>query len=180
MAEKEKRRRLFLSLWPDAITRKKLADVQKQFHRNKRLKSARLVPSANLHITTHFIGAVSEDVHQQLYVALDDVKAQACTLLIDRWGYFPRAKVLWLGAQTSPQALSDLVEQSRVCVQACVEGYEQKRFVPHVTVFRNARHPLEVDEFHPIEWQIDRYALVESVTYEEGPEYRVLKEWLLE
>ncbi len=179
MAEKQKRRRLFLALWPDDMTRRKLADVQKVLGSNERLKTARAVAAANLHITTHFLGAVTEDVHEQLQASLSDVAAQACTLVIDRWGYFPKAKVLWLGAQTSPEALNDLVERTQTCIQSCIEGYQQKRFVPHLTVFRQARHPLEVEPFHPIEWNIDRFALVESVTHPDGPEYTVLKEWLL-
>jgi len=179
VAEKQKRRRLFLALWPDDITRTKLADVQKQLSRNKRLKSARPVDVSNIHITMHFLGAVSEDVHTRLDELMSTVNASTFTLVIDRWGYFPRAKVLWLGAAATPDALADLVEQTQMCIQQCIEAYEQKRFVPHATVFRKARHPLEVDDFHPIEWNIDRFALVESVTHPEGPEYRVLKEWKL-
>lgn len=178
MAEKKKRRRLFLALWPDEITRRKLADVQHRLGKIERLKSAKPVAVANLHITTHFLGAVSADVHTQLEQLLSEVSAQSCTLVIDRWGYFPRAKVVWLGGQ-SPDALNDLVEQTQTCIQACIEGYEQKRFVPHITLFRKARHPLELDDFHPIEWNIDRFALVESVTHPQGPEYKVLKEWML-
>lgn len=178
VAEKQKRKRLFLALWPDDITRKKLADVQKQLGKIDRLKTAKSVAVANLHITTHFLGAVTEEVHAQLEQRLYRVNAKNCSLVIDRWGYFPRARVLWLGADLSA-ALSDLVEQTRSCIQQCIEDYEQKRFVPHVTVFRKARHPMEVDDFHPIEWNIDRFALVESVTHPEGPEYRVLKEWML-
>ena len=180
MAEQQRRRRLFRALWPDDITRKKLADVQTALGRNERLHEARAVPAANLHITTHFLGAVSEQVYLQLAELLDEVRARSCTLVIDRWGYFPKAKVLWLGAQTAPEPLADLVEQTRVCVQACLEGYQSNRFVPHITVFRKARHPLEVDDFHPIEWTIDRFALVESVTHPEGPEYTVLREWMLD
>ena len=179
MAESGKRRRLFLALWPDDDTRRQLANVQAMFNRNPRLKKAKPVSVENLHITTHFLGAVTEDTHRRLESRLNDVRASACTLVIDRWGYFPKAKVLWLGAQTSPVALTELVEQTQTCVQACLQGYSQKRFVPHVTVFRKARHPLEADEFEPIEWLIDRHALVESITHPEGPEYRVLKEWVL-
>lgn len=178
VVEKQKRRRLFLALWPDDITRKKLADVQKQLGRNERLKTAKPVAVANLHITTHFLGAVTEEVHLQLEALLCTVEARSCTLVIDRWGYFPRAKVLWLGGESS-EALNDLVEQTQTCIQQCVDGYEQKRFVPHITVFRKARHPMEVDDFRPIEWNIDRFALVESVTHPEGPEYTVLEEWIL-
>ena len=178
VAEKQKRRRLFLALWPDDMTRRRLADIQKTFSKNERLKAAKPVEVKNLHITIHFIGAVTEDIHSQLEKLLSGVKAQASTLIIDRWGYFPRAKVLWLGGPSS-EALDQLVEQTQSCIQRCIEDYQQKRFVPHITVFRKARHPLELESFQPIEWSIDRYALVESVTHTEGPEYRVLKEWML-
>jgi 2'-5' RNA ligase len=179
VAEKQRHRRLFLALWPDDITRNKLADIQKKFADNERLKTAKPVAVENLHITAHFLGAVTEEVHTRLEALLFDVKAQPCTLSIDSWGYFPRAKVLWLGAKTAPDALNDLVEQTQTCIRQCLDGYEQKRFVPHITLYRKARHPLKVDDFHPIEWNIDRFALVESVTHQEGPEYTVLKEWML-
>jgi 2'-5' RNA ligase len=180
VTDRSQRRRLFLALWPDDHTRGQFAGVQKNLARNARLKQARAVPAANLHITTHFLGAVTEEVHTQLEALLSEVRAQSCTLVIDRWGYFPRPKVFWLGASATPEALIDLVEQTQTCVQACLEDYQPRRFVPHLTLFRKARHPLEVEDFQPIEWCIDRYALVESVTHPEGPEYTVLKEWLLE
>ncbi len=179
MPEKLGRRRLFLALWPDEITRRKLADIQRKLADNERLKTARPVSVENLHITAHFLGAVTEEVHTRLDSLLYGVKAQPCTLVIDRWGYFPRTKVLWLGAKAVPGALNDMVRQTQTCIQQCVDGYEQKRFVPHITLFRKARHPMEVDDFQPIEWNIDRFALVESVTHQQGPEYRVLKEWML-
>ena len=78
------------------------------------------------------------------------------------------------------EALNDRVDQTQTFVQTCIKGYRKKPFVPHITVFRKARHPLEVDDFQPIEWTIDRYVLVESVTYHEGAEYTVLKEWSLD
>ncbi|MBT8128648.1 MAG: RNA 2',3'-cyclic phosphodiesterase [Gammaproteobacteria bacterium] len=179
MAEKQKQRRLFLALWPDDISRKKLAAVQKRMAGNERLKTAKAVVAANLHITIHFLGLVADDVQAQLQSLLSEVEAESSMLIIDRWGYFPRAKVVWLGAQTAPAAVNELVAQTQACIQSCIEGYDQKRFVPHITVFRKARHPLEVDDFDPIEWHIDRFALVESVTHPQGPEYTVLKEWML-
>jgi 2'-5' RNA ligase len=179
VAEKEKARRLFLALWPDGITRKKLVDVQKRMCRIERLKTAKAVQEANLHITIHFLGLVADDVHAQLEDELNGVKAESSTLVIDRWGYFPRAKVVWLGAQAAPAAMNELVARTQACIQSCIEGYDQKRFVPHITVFRKARHPMEVDDFDPVEWHIDRFALVESVTHPEGPEYTVLREWML-
>jgi 2'-5' RNA ligase len=178
VVEQQKSKRLFLALWPDDTVRQQLADVQRTLGHEERLKSAKTVPFANLHITTHFLGAVSDDVHRQLRTLLPEVSAHACTLTIDRWGYFPRAKVIWLGAD-APEALIDLVVQTGSCIKACIEGYDHKRFVPHVTIFRKARRPAEVDAFDPIEWHIDRFALVESVTHPQGAEYTVLQEWML-
>ena len=178
MTEEAVQRRLFLALWPDEITRRQLAEVQHRFGQTARLKSAKRVPQANIHITAHFLGDVSADVATQLQTLLTDVRASACTLVIDRWGYFPRARVVWLGG-AAPDALIDLVAQTQACIQACIAGYQQKRFVPHVTIFRKARHPLEVDAFEPIVWPIDRFVLVESVTRPQGAEYSLLNEWRL-
>ncbi|MGD2160590.1 MAG: RNA 2',3'-cyclic phosphodiesterase [Gammaproteobacteria bacterium] len=179
MADSEQRKRLFLALWPDDITRTQLAAVQKQFSKNERLQKAKPVPVENLHITMHFLGAVTEEVHFTLQTLLDSVKVRACNLVIDRWGYFPRPKVLWLGAKSSPEPLTELVLRTESCIKQCIEGYEQNRFVPHITVFRKARHPVEADEFQPIDWRIDRFALVASDTRPEGAVYTVLKEWML-
>jgi 2'-5' RNA ligase len=179
VAEKQKQRRLFLALWPDESTRGQLAAVQKRMAGNERLKTSKAVDAANLHITIHFLGLVDGDVQAQLEDLLNGVDAESSHLVIDRWGYFPRAKVVWLGAQKSPIEVNQLVARTQACIQSCIEGYDQKRFVPHITVFRKARHPLEVDDFDPIEWSIDRFALIESVTHREGPEYTVLKEWML-
>jgi 2'-5' RNA ligase len=127
----------------------------------------------------HFLGAVTQEVHDTLQTLLDSVSARACHLVIDRWGYFPRPRVLWLGAESSPGHLTELVAQTESCIQQCIGGYQQNRFVPHITVFRKARHPVEVDEFQPIDWNIDRFALVESDTRPEGAVYTVLQEWML-
>ena len=179
MADQSRHKRLFLALWPDDRTRQHFADVQSAFAKTARLKSARRVPPANLHITMHFLGDVSLEVCTELQAMLADVKAPACTLLIDRWGYFPKPRVVWLGGD-SPKPLIDLVAQTQSRIQSCIHGYQQKRFVPHITIFRKARHPLEIADFNPIEWSIDRFALVESVTHPHGAQYTVLNQWPLQ
>lgn len=178
MADPSKHKRLFLALWPDDDTRQRVADVQCAFGTTARLKSARRVPAANLHITMHFLGDVSVEVCAELQTLLADVEVPACTLIIDRWGYFPKPRVVWLGAE-SPPPLIELVAQTQSRILACLEGYQQKRFVAHITIFRKARHPLEIAEFDPIEWRIDRFALVESVTHPHGAQYTVLDQWPL-
>ena len=178
MTEKIRHKRLFLALWPDEITRNKLVKIQKHFAGKRQAKARPIVPE-NIHITLHFLGSVDEAIVEPLCVLLDEVKANAFNLDIDRWGYFPRPQVLWLGAEQIPCALSDLVESTAACVKSVLPEYRYKKFIPHATVYRRARHPGDIEPFEPVAWHIDRYVLVESITRAEGVEYRISREWPL-
>ena len=179
MNNKVKRKRLFLALWPDEITRKHLTQLQQQLARHRRLTKASAVAPEKFHITLHFLGAVDEEIQAQLVQALDNITGSAFSLEINRWGYLPRPRVLFLGTQDIPDALTDLVNNTASCVTACIENYRQKPFLPHLTLFRKAHHPKQLDEFDTIKWQVDRFVLVESITNQEGAEYKVLQEWRL-
>ena len=178
MTEKVAHRRLFLALWPDEFTRTKLVKIQKHFA-GKRLAKARPIVPENIHITVHFLGTVEESIVEPLCTCLDNVKASAFHLDIDRWGYFPRPKVLWLGAEEIPDALSNLVESTAVCVKSVLPDYRYKKYIPHATVYRRARYPGNTEPFEPIAWHIDRFVLVESISRPEGVEYRISHEWSL-
>ena len=67
----------------------------------------------------------------------------------------------------------------RDALQPC--GYEPERrpYRAHVTTARKVSRPTPVTEIDPIHWSVSDFALVESVTHQEGPEYRVLKRWNL-
>jgi 2'-5' RNA ligase len=170
-------KRLFLALWPDPGTRGQLAAIQTQLARNPSLRHAKPVSTQNIHLTLHFLGDVAEADIAQLESCLAQVHAEPFSMVIDRWGYFPKAGVCWIGADKTPAAMTSLLEQTTVCVVDVVENYRQPRFTPHVTLFRKARHPLEIKQIAVCEWSIDRFALVSSRTYPEGVEYTVLREW---
>ena len=178
MTEKIRHRRLFLALWPDATTRTQLVRIQKHFS-GKRQTKARAIVAENIHITLHFLGSVEEAIIEPLCALLDTLEAKAFDLDIDRWGYFPRPQVLWLGAEQIPDALGHLVESTGACVKNVLPEYRYKKFIPHATVYRRARHPGNIDPFEPLAWHIDRYVLVESITRPEGVEYRVIRDWPL-
>ena len=173
-------KRLFLALWPDPGTRRQLAAIQIQLARNPRLRHAKPVSTQNIHLTLHFLGDVAEADIARLESCLAQVRAAPFSLVIDRWGYFPKAGVCWIGASKTPDALTVLLEQTAVCVADVIENYRQPRFTPHLTLFRKARHPLEIKQFDVCEWSIDRFALVSSRTHPEGAEYTVLRDWQLQ
>ncbi len=170
---------MFLALWPDEFTRKRLSLTQQKLSRNSRLTSARAVAPENFHITLHFLGAVDEDVYTKLVECLASVNGDAFSLVINRWDYLPKPRILFLGAQDIPDALTDLVKNTKACINEYIEGYQQKQFLAHLTLFRKSRHPKRLDEFDSINWKVDRFVLMESITWQEGVEYRVLQEWRL-
>jgi 2'-5' RNA ligase len=172
-------KRLFLALWPDQTTRSHLAAMQKSLAQNPRLRLAKAVSTNNIHLTLHFLGDVVESRIAQLESCLADVRAEAFSLNIDRWGYFPKAGIYWIGATKTPEALASLLEKTAACAATAVENYTQTRFMPHITLFRKARHPLKIDTFDAYAWRVDKFALVESLTRQEGVEYTVLREWRL-
>jgi RNA 2',3'-cyclic 3'-phosphodiesterase len=172
-------KRLFLALWPDQATRNRFVAIQKSLAHNPRLRYAKPVSAENIHLTLHFLGDVAEARIAQLEACLANVTAEAFSLNIDHRGYFPKAGVCWIGATNTPDELVLLLEQSAGCVANAVENYRQSRFTPHITLFRKARHPLEIAAFEQCEWNIDRFVLVSSLTRQEGVEYTVMREWPL-
>ena len=77
-----KKRRLFFALWPDKSIRKEMALL------NRKLPSAerggRLMSDANLHLTLHYIGPVSEEDMTSLNLAAQKVKSAPFKLKLDR------------------------------------------------------------------------------------------------
>ena len=176
-------KRIFLALWPDETTRQQLAEAQKKIKSDPQLRaamqSARLVVPENLHMTLHFIGSVSLEVVQSLQTCLDSVHSRSFSLSVKTAGCFPKPRVLWLGLKTIPPELSELEQLTTGCVEQCVEGYKRIAYRPHITLFRKAKTLQDIADVAEIRWKVGSFALVESKTYAEGVQYRVLRQWSL-
>ena len=170
------KRRLFFALWPSEDVRNQIVACAKQLP----VQKARAVANANLHITLAFIGAVDEDKVDHYTSAAASVKANAFHLKLNRAGCFSRAKVLWLGCEQVEPALQDLVSSLNHVLLDCGYVAEDRSYTPHVTLARkfNGKHVPEID--CEIDWSVDSFALVESVSVAGGVEYKVLKSWRLE
>ena len=153
--------------------------LQRALGKHAALRSAVPVAAQNIHMTLHFIGAVTEDSIQCLCDRLDHVECSAFTLRIDRVGRFAKSKVLWLGVESQPEELLSLVEQTEQRVLQCIEDYRQGSFEPHITLYRKARHIAEDEAIAAFDWRVSSFVLVESITWAEGVEYRLIKQWPL-
>lgn len=168
------RQRLFFALWPDDAMREALTPLLKL----KQECGGRDHPPANLHITLNFLGAVDAETRDCLELAAANIVTPPFDLTLDRFGYWPRPRVMWLGSSEIPQPLADLVMALNRVVEQCGLQPERRPYHPHLTLLRKARQaPLgSPPELH---WQAHDFVLAESVSTPAGVAYRVLRRWPL-
>jgi 2'-5' RNA ligase len=76
-----------------------------------------------------------------------------------------------------PAELEVLAADLRGALMRAGVGFDGKGFVSHVTLLRNAREPRAMPALEPIEWKLDGFALVHSLTLPQGSRYQIVKSW---
>lgn len=166
------KRRVFFALWPDDAVRRQIASLAREV-------CERPVPAANLHMTLLFLGmqdAAALDCFRQ---AAGQVQGAPFELTLDRYGGFARKRIQWLGASVLPAVLAELVENMALGMAGCGFEAEKRPFVPHITLSRKAKKPLEGLVPEPVVWPVREFVLAESVSTPEGVRYPVLERWKL-
>ena len=167
--------RLFFALWPNEGVRKKISSCVKLLPAHR----GRGVPRYNWHMTLHFIGNTTFAQKDCLHDQAKKVNAKPFDLRIDRVGYFKKPKVFWLGCQQPPRALVDLQKNLGGLITECEYQPETRPYSPHITVARKVSEKPEMTSFGSIDWHIDRFVLIESVSEPNGVRYRVLEDYRL-
>ena len=168
----ESERRLFLVLWPGDAERRQLAE------RVADVAGRRRVRDANLHLTLVFLGATDAARLAAYDAALADLAVPALELTLDRYGYWPRPRILWLGASHTPPELCELVADLHRRLRGCGFTPERRAFQAHITLARKFPGPAPTrPPAAPIRWRVGDVALVESQSSPEGSCYRVLRRW---
>jgi len=167
--------RLFFALWPDDATRSRCAQVA---HQLAHLGGQPVSPD-NVHITLSFLGSV--DAAQRVYAerAAAAVRARPFTLTLDRLGYFPKPRVVWLGGEPVPAALADLATELNHKLGDCGIRLDTRPFALHMTLLRKVSGQPVLAAPEPITWRVQLFSLVKSETRSEGPIYTVIRTWPL-
>jgi len=165
-------RRLFFALWPDEDVRRALVAADRGLGRE-----GRRVAADNLHLTLLFLGATPADRQACFTAAAAGVQGEPFELVLDRFGHFPRPRVLWLGSSRPPAALVRLVEALGAALLPCGFTPESRPFAPHVTLRRKARRLPALQPETPVVWPVHDFCLCESVSTPDGVQYRVLERW---
>lgn len=142
-------------------------------------KRAKRVPAHNLHITLAFLGSVPRG-HRDCYEqAAAGIAAPAFTFSLQHIGHWPIPRILWLGPAAAPDALLILAQRLNAALSVCGYTPEARPYQAHMTLARKVDRPLPVTDIAPIDWEVDGFALVESVTTPAGARYQVLERWPL-
>jgi len=172
--------RLFFALWPGEAVRSACHAAAKQL--NIRLPSGGYLSAPErYHITLLFLGdRVPKPQEEAALRAAAQVRAAPFTLTLDLASSFKNREIpWWLGPRTAPPALQDFYGRLRdTMVQANV-SLERMRFVPHLTIARNAKIALPPTPIEPIHWDIGEFALIRSRLDLRPVAYEVLGTWPL-
>jgi 2'-5' RNA ligase len=168
--------RLFIASWPSDQQREELGRVLPKI---EWASGGRRIPVANYHLTLAFLGSVPSERVDAIREAVSRLKAAAFDLRLDRVEYFPKSKVLCLGASELPEAAHTLVQGLwQVLVRVGLQQ-EVRPFKAHLTLARHVERRPACGPIDPVSWPVDRIALVESKTLPEGPVYTPLGFWPL-
>ncbi|MEX2327654.1 MAG: RNA 2',3'-cyclic phosphodiesterase, partial [Pseudomonadales bacterium] len=129
--------RLFFALQPDANTS---LDVI-SFRDSTLPPLDRPVPIANLHVTLAFLGEVTETRLEQLFDLASGVSMTPFEITFDELGYWPKPRILWIGASHTPAILLDVVRQLTSVARGLHIPMEKRHYRAHITIARNCRTP---------------------------------------
>jgi 2'-5' RNA ligase len=133
----------------------------------------------NLHLTLAFIGNVAAEQLACMRAAAAGVVAEPFELQLDRFGYWKRPRIAWLGCEQTPDALSELVASLNIALGDCGYQPESRPFQGHVTLVRKAQGGEPPADFAALSWPVTDFCLVESVGGPDGVNYEVIARWPL-
>lgn len=168
--------RLFFALWPDRATRRSLAQWQQVLQPTCGGRSMHI---DDVHLTLAFLGDMPLELLDSITRAVADVNGSPFNLRVDQVQYWRHNKIVWAGAEEIPPALESMAGDLRDRLTQASIPFDPKPFVPHITLFRNARPTLPLPALPAIEWAVDAFVLVRS-TGGAGPRYRVEASWPLD
>lgn len=169
MNSREDKRRLFVALWPSLGLAEKMVDLSV-----KTIGDGRPVPAEKLHVTLQFLGDAPVSRVADICLALDRISSSSFDLHLDRFGYWRRTRVVWLGSSRPCEALNELVSSVAAELRLVDFKPERRPFRGHLTLARNCRRPGDLRPPGPLRWAVRQCSLVASTLTAHGARYREL------
>ncbi len=174
--------RIFFAIWPDNDAQKQLAGLAKQL-RLESLCGGRKIKAENIHLTLVFVGKVYPGRFEALRDVADRIKQSgslAFDLVIDEVRYWKHNHIVYLAPGKVPQELVNLVSALHDAISAAGFSLEQRAYVPHITLMRNALCQALPDLAESVAWRVREWMLVKSEQTSNGSVYTSIGRWSLE
>jgi 2'-5' RNA ligase len=164
--------RLFFAVVPDPAVRQRVAQVQRSF-----ADAGRAARPEQFHATLAFLGMQEPDVIPRIHEIASNLTFEPCRIVMDRFGLFKRAGVLWLGASEIPASLREFQNSLVSELLDAGIGHDRKPWKFHVTLYRKLRKPCSIMDPVAIGWSLNGFELIESVNVGNGVEYHSIGHW---
>ena len=168
--------RLFFALWPDSAVRDAFFKTGQKLSRHC---GGRRTRRENIHLTLAFLGAVEPERLEGVIAVADKIRLSAFTLAFNRLGWWQQNQVAWAAPSETPRPLMELFKELQIGLMQEGFKFDERRFLPHVTLLRNSSCPAALLESAALSWAVNDFALVRSTLQEEGPHYAIVKRWSL-
>ena len=165
-------KRLFFALWPDHKTRHAIQEATRTLVQHC---DGRPVPPENFHVTLAFLGQQPADLLDDITAVARGIRIGDLELGLDKLGYWPKPRVVWLGPSGKSPALDSLAASLWAGLEGLGVVPDKRALYPHITLCRKARRRPPLSLSRPLTWRADAFVLVQSVTAQRGAQYTVLE-----
>lgn len=137
------------------------------------------MPTPNIHLTLVFLGDVETGRIPDVRASAQTVAAQRFELAIDNVHYWRHNRIVWTAPKECPHPLLTLVADLESALKNSGFRFDERPYLPHITLLRNARRAPAVQTIAGIPWHIADFALVQSLHRDNASVYEVMQNWPL-
>ncbi|HQT26497.1 MAG TPA: RNA 2',3'-cyclic phosphodiesterase [Burkholderiales bacterium] len=162
--------KLFFAIWPDESVKLRLDELGKRLHR---ACGGKITRTESIHLTLVFLGELENS--EKLKKAASSVSGKAFEMTVNKVAYWKHNRIAWAGMEPVPEGLGALMDSLRGALKHEGYGFDERRYVPHVTLLRHARAPEILPESESFIWPVSEFCLVGS----SDSGYKILERWRL-
>lgn len=174
MVEPEPTVRVFFALWPDEAVRDQLDLAGRKLHE---ALGGRRMRRENLHLTLVFLGNIPPKRLPDAIAAAEGVEIVPFSIDFDRYFCWKHNRVGFLAPSLVPPLLQDLVRTLGERLSDRGFDFDDRPYVPHLTLVRDARCNRRPPEPAPVSWPVQDFVLVRSEIGTEGVCYTPVRTW---